>query len=242
MHDGKAALGNTAFGFTMFGITLDVWVGLATFIYMLMCIAIAWPKFQDRLVDWKTNFCAALKRWRDDDSGKARYSAAFIAMVVAGTIAAFDTTEGVVLDAYPDSAEIWTICRGYTPGVKKGDKKTEAECRVLDGSVTREEVLFVLDKVEPQLTVKQAIGLAHFVHNVGRTAFVNSTVRRRINAGDQLGGCDAMRDWHYITLRGVKRDCRTSGKLCPGLITRREFERNLCLDAESKKTESHQWF
>lgn len=172
---------------------------------------------------------------------KAKYTAAFIAAAVAGTMAMFDRTEELRLEAYPDSAGIWTICRGYTPGVKKGDKKTKQECDILDGDVTEEELLFVLDKLDPQLTLAQAKGWAHFVHNVGRTGFVTSTARRRFNAGDTAGGCEAMMMFNKISVpRGSVRDLRDGiqdGKAlctirandCYGMIPRREEERALCL-------------
>lgn len=163
---------------------------------------------------------------------KARYSAAFIALALAGLLSALDVREDTRLKAYKDGADIWSNCKGNTHNVDPKRVMTEAECKAIDTPAARRDLLFVLDKVDMQLTIPQAIELSSFSYNVGRTAFVNSTVRRKLNAGDLQGGCDAILDWHYITVKGKKFDCLTPGnKRCAGLPIRRKDERAGCLKA-----------
>lgn len=60
-----------------------------------------------------------------------------------------------------------------------------------------------------------AIQLAY---NIGETAFCNSTVARKFNAGDYTGACDAFLMW-----------VKVAGRIVQGLVNRRERERQLCL-------------
>ena len=64
-------------------------------------------------------------------------------------------------------------------------------------------------------------------YNVGATAFCNSTIVKRWNAGDYAGGCEAVMMWTYA----AGKDCRVRENNCYGLITRREAERKQCLGA-----------
>jgi lysozyme len=55
-------------------------------------------------------------------------------------------------------------------------------------------------------------------YNIGPTAFCNSTIVKRFNAGDYAGACDAFLMWN-----------KAGGKVIRGLVVRREAERKLCL-------------
>ena len=57
-----------------------------------------------------------------------------------------------------------------------------------------------------------------FSYNVGPKAFCNSTMVKKWNAGDYAGGCNELTKWVYA-----------GGKRVPGLVARREKERELCL-------------
>ncbi len=54
---------------------------------------------------------------------------------------------------------------------------------------------------------------------------------RKLAAGDHAGACRAMAAWTYITVRGQKVNCRTAGKLCRGIVIRRDEEVSRCLEA-----------
>ena len=60
--------------------------------------------------------------------------------------------------------------------------------------------------------------LASFVYNVGPGAYQRSTLLRRLNGGDTVGGCNELLRWN-----------RAGGQVLPGLTARREAERELCL-------------
>lgn len=56
-----------------------------------------------------------------------------------------------------------------------------------------------------------------FTFNVGGQALCNSTLAKRINAGQLPGACAELSKWVYS--RGIK---------LPGLVKRREAERAIC--------------
>ena len=137
----------------------------------------------------------------------------------ASLIAGF---EGLHTAAYRDPVGIPTACFGMTKGVKLGQQYSEAEC---------EEYLFeqiigyqraVRERVEVPMTNSQLAAITSFTYNVGVGAFEQSTLRRKLNQGDYEGACNELPRWKYGTVAGVKIEL-------PGLVRRREAERELCL-------------
>lgn len=63
-----------------------------------------------------------------------------------------------------------------------------------------------------------------FSYNVGTRAFCNSTMVRKLNAGDYAGACAEFDRWTMFQ----GRDCRVRANGCYGLVTRRQAERALC--------------
>jgi lysozyme len=57
-----------------------------------------------------------------------------------------------------------------------------------------------------------------FTFNVGEGAFCKSTLVKKFNAGDTAGACNELTRWVYA-----------GGKKLPGLVARREKEKELCL-------------
>jgi lysozyme len=57
-----------------------------------------------------------------------------------------------------------------------------------------------------------------FAYNVGIEAFCRSSVAWKFNGGDSVGSCDAL--LLYVKAKGIT---------LPGLVKRREQERELCL-------------
>jgi lysozyme len=57
-----------------------------------------------------------------------------------------------------------------------------------------------------------------FAYNVGTGAFCKSTMAKKANAGDLLGACNEFPKWN-----------KAAGIVLPGLTTRRQDERALCL-------------
>lgn len=114
----------------------------------------------------------------------------------------------------------WTICHGHTAKVNKGDTATDAQCdayMVVDMAVARATV----DRcINVPLTVTQAAALYDLTFNEGPNPVCASwsTLRKKANAWDFTGMCNAFSLWNYA-----------GGQVWPGLTTRRMDAKELCL-------------
>lgn len=131
--------------------------------------------------------------------------------------------EGLRLVAYLDSVGVWTIGYGDTgTDVVKGltITKEEAEERLRKRLVEFEG--YVNRAVKVKLTQNQFDALVSLVYNIGPTNFNDSTLLRKLNAGDYAGAADQFLVWN----KG-----RVDGKLVviSGLVNRRNAERQLFL-------------
>tara|TARA_R110002110_G_scaffold415835_1_gene657206 strand:+ start:26492 stop:26956 length:465 start_codon:yes stop_codon:yes gene_type:complete len=143
-------------------------------------------------------------------------------LALAATAGLIATFEGFRTVAYLDPVGIPTACFGRTAGVQMGRQYTEAEC---EEYLFEEVVHFqreVRKRVDVPLTTGQLAAFTSFTYNVGVRNFETSTLRRKLNAGDYQGACNELLRWRYATKAGVKVEL-------PGLIRRREAERELCL-------------
>lgn len=142
------------------------------------------------------------------------------AQVGASCIALVALWEGCQTVAYPDPATKgypWTICYGETQGVKPGEKRDMASCKLglamgLDGYGQR------VEKCTKDLTDGAFIAFTSLSWNIGTTAFCKSTVNRLWNEGKRKEACDAMLKWN-----------RAAGVEMRGLTRRRTAEREWCL-------------
>ncbi|WP_334473767.1 lysozyme [Arsenophonus sp. PmNCSU2021_1] len=128
--------------------------------------------------------------------------------------------EGKRYKPYRDGGGVLTVCHGHTgKDVTPGEIYNEEECNTL----MKQDLLIARSAVERYVTVPltdlQKAALTSFVYNIGSRAFANSTLLKKLNAGDIQGACDQMRRWKY-----------DEGKVSNGLIKRREVERELCLN------------
>lgn len=131
--------------------------------------------------------------------------------------------EGLRLVAYLDSVGVWTIGYGDTgPDVVQGlvITKEQAENRLSKRLVEFEG--YVNRAVKVKLTQNQFDALVSLVYNIGPTNFNDSTLLRKLNAGDYAGAADQFLVWN----KG-----RVDGKLVviSGLVNRRNAERQLFL-------------
>jgi lysozyme len=71
--------------------------------------------------------------------------------------------------------------------------------------------------------------LVSFSYNVGSRAFCNSTLVRKLNAGDYSGACAQLLRWRFFQ----GHDCAlpANARLCGGLVTRRQAEYQQCMGA-----------
>lgn len=145
--------------------------------------------------------------------------------VTAGGVLALATVlvqwhEGKRYKPYHDGGGVLTVCHGHTgKDVTTGKIYSKEECNAL----MKQDLLVARATVERYVTVQltdlQKAALTSFVYNIGSGAFANSTLLKKLNAGDIQGACDQMRRWKY-----------DEGKVSKGLINRREVEREICLN------------
>jgi len=130
-------------------------------------------------------------------------------------------SEGLRTSAYLDPVGIPTICFGETLGVKMGQKKTVDECHEilkprLEGFIKDMRACTNID-----LPAKTEAAFLSFTYNVGSGLYCKNIARKRINKGNLEEACKALS--LYVK---AGRPLRT----LPGLVTRREEERALCLE------------
>jgi lysozyme len=108
--------------------------------------------------------------------------------------------EGARNKAYKDTKGLWTIGVGH---LIKSDEQ-----HLISATLTDEQVKDLLksdlkwcseaveSSVKVPLTQKQFDALYSLCLNIGGTAFKNSTVVKRLNAGDYKGAADAIEMWN----------------------------------------------
>lgn len=147
-------------------------------------------------------------------AAQAKKAGAWLAIALA----AVAVYEGLSLTEYPDIGGVPTICYGETKGVKPGDVATKEQC---DEKLSARLVEFnegISSCVNAELPDTRRAAFLSLAYNVGIGAFCNSTVVRKINAGDVYGACDAILMWDKV-----------KGRVVRGLTVRRQKERELCL-------------
>lgn len=126
--------------------------------------------------------------------------------------------EGSRQVAYRDPVGIPTICFGETRGVKLGDRATPEQCKAMLADSLAKADHDVTRCVHEPLPDYRHAALVSFTYNVGGRAFCASTLVRKLNAGDVRGACNELLRW--TKSRGIE---------LPGLVKRREEERQMCL-------------
>ncbi|MCT8506154.1 lysozyme [Chromohalobacter moromii] len=126
--------------------------------------------------------------------------------------------EGKRNDAYRDPVGIPTICYGYTHDVEMGQTKSDAECRDLLKNELGNALAVVDASVDRDMPDTRRAALASFVYNVGSGAYQDSTLLRKLKAGEVREACNELSRWVYA-----------GGKRLAGLAQRRATERALCL-------------
>ena len=117
-----------------------------------------------------------------------------------------------------------TVCNGITgAGVVAGRYYTPADCYRLEVGRYRDAEAFLVKSVPTYsaANVLQQATFLDFVHNVGSAGFSNSTMRRKLLAGDVVGACRENSRWVYGTINGAK-------VALPGLVIRRNANSDLC--------------
>lgn len=130
--------------------------------------------------------------------------------------------EGLFLKAYKCPADVWTIGYGHTGlqhndgTVFKGRTITEQDAEELLKYDLAKFAKRVEEGTSVPLNENQFAALVAFDFNTG--GFLNSTLRKKLNAGNYGGAADEFLRWD-----------KAGGRTLPGLTRRRKSERNLFL-------------
>lgn len=129
------------------------------------------------------------------------------------------------LSAYLDIAGVPTACDGITAGVRLGQRYTPTRCaQMLEAELVShaDGVLACTPSLRAPGRERQRQAAVLLAYNVGVGAWCGSTARRRFEAGDWKGGCNAFLSWNKARVGGVLRPVA-------GLTARRQRERATCL-------------
>lgn len=128
--------------------------------------------------------------------------------------------EGEKLTAYADSVGVLTIGVGHTGAVSgkpitRGMTITQNQSTALLLSDIAWVESSIGKSVKVPLTQNQYDALCSFVFNVGKSAFENSTLLKKLNASDYPGAADQLLQW------------KRAGNIPDLLLPRRKREREL---------------
>ena len=127
--------------------------------------------------------------------------------------------EGCRLQAYLCPAGVWTIGYGHTgSSVTEGLKITQADADALLLSDVERFARAVDNQIRIKLSNNQRCALISFVFNVGVGALHESTLRRRLNNGE---------DPVKVVVEELPRWNKGDGKILEGLVRRRKAEVDL---------------
>lgn len=126
--------------------------------------------------------------------------------------------EGLRLKAYLDAVGIPSICYGETEGVKLGDVKSKPECDRMLALKVAYHGQRVAWAVGRDIPTEMHAALTSWSYNVGDGAMARSSLIKLARAGDFRAACNQLPRWVYA-----------KGVVLPGLVVRREKERQLCL-------------
>ena len=138
--------------------------------------------------------------------------------------------EGFISHAYLCPAGVISIGWGHTgPDVTKDMVITEKEAEQLlkqDLKVFESKLNYSLENDHIVLNQNQFDACISFIFNLGFSAFIFSTLYKKLKAGDYTGASDEFLKWVYITktVNGERIKIRLKG-----LETRRKAERELFL-------------
>ncbi|EBX5572414.1 lysozyme [Salmonella enterica subsp. enterica serovar Kuessel] len=126
--------------------------------------------------------------------------------------------EGVKLAAYQDGGGVWTIGYGHTRGVKQGQVINHEQADEFLNNDLRQVESCISERVTVALNQNQFDALVSFVFNIGRQAFSDSTLLKKLNEGKYRAAADQFTRWVY-----------DNDKFVQGLYNRRVAERDLFL-------------
>jgi lysozyme len=123
--------------------------------------------------------------------------------------------EGLRLRKYLCPADVWTIGYGHTGHISKSPITESEADKLLDDDLAIVEIQMARC-VRLELNINQKGALLSLIFNIGIGNFRASTLRMKLNRGDLAGAAAEFPKWR-----------RGGGKILPGLVKRRELERQL---------------
>jgi GH24 family phage-related lysozyme (muramidase) len=147
-----------------------------------------------------------------------------LASTIAALLIALGVNEGMRQTPYYDSVGVLTVCEGITgPDVIKGKHYSLLECHNLKARYVERMVKRLGVCLKVAISQEEWLAYGHASYNFGQGLFCKKFAPL-INAGDNYGACAKL--GKYVYARG--RDCRVRSNNCYGVVTRREFERQMC--------------
>jgi lysozyme len=142
-------------------------------------------------------------------------------------LAIIKESEGLRLKIYNDGVGVWTIGRGHAIG----RDRTKALALYPNGiTIEQAEELFLKDVQSKALQIEllitrsvtdnQFAACVSLAFNIGVENFKNSTLLKKLNAGDSVGAAEQFSLWIKGTVNGQK-------VVLPGLVVRRKKEKLL---------------
>jgi len=136
--------------------------------------------------------------------------------------------EGFSAEPYKCSAGVWTIGFGSIYG-KDGNRVTQDHKRITKEQATelmkrdiKATEYKICKLIKVPVTSNQFSSLCSFVYNIGSGAFQRSTARMKLNRSNYQACADELLKWKYA-----------NKKVIPGLLRRREAERELFLSEDA---------
>ena len=164
---------------------------------------------------------------------KARISHAVGALAIL--LAMLGYFEGNKLSAYLDGSGIPTICQGITKGVHMGQVATVEQCKSMNTAEAMSSIRVIRRTLQGNHPEARIAALADLQYNTGTGNWMASTARRKLNAGDIRGGCDAVKLFVCVSTKSgtgaTTGQCATKAAnkvVSAWQVHRRYVERNVC--------------
>ncbi len=126
--------------------------------------------------------------------------------------------EGESNTSYQDIVGVYTICYGETKNVRPKEYRTDKQCEEGLAKELSKYNKEMKSYVNVPLTQHEEIAYTSLVWNIGITNFKNSTLLKKLNAGQKYEACSQILRWDYA-----------GGKKVAGLTNRRQDEFKTCV-------------
>lgn len=144
-----------------------------------------------------------------------------LALVLATSLIA--RYEGLRQTPYRDPVGILTVCYGHTGKDIQQRRYSKEECTAM---LQRDIQRHVPKCLTAPLTEMQQAAFVSLAYNIGTGAFCKSSAFKAAQAGDMATAC-----------KNIERHVKAGGKVLPGLVKRRAYERALCENNAAKAAE-----